>query len=130
VPKAALPQSGPFKAGDRVVVTRSIRGVPEGTAGTIKVVDGLSWPRYWVKFDTGHWIGSISATDLVKAKDWEAFKIRRAEEAARPKVEAAPEPATVTAGDVPAAAGADSKVPAHLLERSQKARARKAAGGG
>lgn len=117
----------PLKMRDRVVVTRSLRGVPEGTGGKIKVANGLIWDRYWVQFDNGLWLGSVSAADLVRESDWEEFKRRRAEEASRPKVESKEEAAVEAsdgAGAVPAA-GPASRVPAHLLERSQKARARK-----
>lgn len=117
----------PLKMRDRVVVTRSLRGVPEGTGGKIKVANGLIWDRYWVQFDNGLWLGSVSAADLVRESDWEEFKRRRAEEASRPKVESKEEAAVEASDGAGAgpAAGPASRVPAHLLERSQKARARK-----
>ena len=118
-----------LKARERVTLTRDIRGVPEGTNGVVKVANGLTWARYWVQFDNGLWVGSVSASDLVREGDYEDFKKRRAEEALRPKVAEAPAAAAGDAGAAPAAGGAASRVPAHLLERSQKARARKAAGG-
>lgn len=124
---AATETPAPLKLRERVVVTRSLRGVPEGTGGKIKVANGLTWDRYWVQFDNGLWLGSVSAADLVRESDWEDFKRRRAEEASRPKVEAKEE-AAVAVSDGAAtgpAAGPASRVPAHLLERSQKARARK-----
>ena len=120
-----------LKPRERVTLTRDIRGVPEGTHGIVKVANGLTWARYWIQFDNGEWIGSVSAADLVREGDYEEFKKRRAEEALRPKTEEKPaEAAAGDGGGAPAAGGAASRVPAHLLERSQKARARKAAGGG
>ena len=121
----------PLKPRERVTLTRSIRGVPEGTHGRVKVANGLTWARYWVEFDNGAWVGSVSASDLVREGDYDEFVKRRAEEALRPKEPEAPA-AAAAAGDGgggAAAGGAASRVPAHLLERSQKARARKAAGG-
>ncbi|HUP86675.1 MAG TPA: hypothetical protein VM143_13505 [Acidimicrobiales bacterium] len=119
-----------LKARERVTLTRDIRDVPEGTHGVVKVANGLTWARYWVQFDNGHWVGSVSASDLVREGDYEEFKKRRAEEALRPKAEAAPAaPSASGEGAAGAASGAASRVPAHLLERSQNARARKAAGG-
>lgn len=118
-----------LKPRDRVTLTRDIRGVPEGTNGRVKVVQGMTWARYWVAFDNGHWVGSVSGSDLVREGDYEEFKRRRAEEALRPKVVEQPA-AAAAAGDGgggAAAGAAASRVPAHLLERSQKARARKAA---
>ncbi len=117
-----------LKARQRVTLTRGIRGVPEGTAGLIKVANGLTWARYWVQFDNGAWVGSVSAADLVREDDWEAFKVRRAEEALRPKAPAGPVAAAADSGAAaPSGAATNSRVPAHLLERSQKARARKSA---
>lgn len=125
------PAKTALKARERVTLTRGIRGVPEGTHGVVKVANGLTWARYWVQFDNGAWVGSVSAADLVREGDFEEFKKRRAEEALRPKVEAQPAEAAAgaDAGGAAAGGGAASRVPAHLLERSQKARARKAAGG-
>jgi hypothetical protein len=122
----------PLKIGDRVVATHDFRGIAEGTTGRIRVVDGLGAPRYWVQWDNDEWMGNVHAVDVVRQSDWEAYKVRRAEEALRPKVEvkaeAAPAAAAGSGGGEGGGAGA-GRVPAHLLERSQNARARKAAGG-
>lgn len=107
---------------DRVTLTRAIRNVPEGTNGVVKVTNGLTWLRYWVQFDNGLWVGSVSGADLVREGGYEEFKRRRAEEALRPKETAKP---TEAAAAVDAGGPAASRVPAHLLERSQKARARR-----
>ena len=119
-----------LKPRERVTLTRDIRGVPEGTNGVVKVANGLTWARYWVQFDNGSWVGSVSAADLVREGDYDEFVKRRAEEALRPKVEE--KPAAAAADDGGAGGGASaasSRVPAHLLERSKRARERKAAGG-
>lgn len=119
-----------LKPQERVTLTRDIRNVPEGTNGKIKVAQGLTWARYWVQFDNGQWVGSVSAADLVREGDYEEFKKRRAEEALRPKVEDKPAEAPAADAGGGAAGAAASRVPAHLLERSKNARERKAAGGG
>ena len=112
-----------------MTLTRDIRGVPEGTSGVVKVANGLTWARYWVQFDNGSWVGSVSSADLVREGEYEAFVKWRAEEALRPKVEEKPIEAAAS-GDGGGDAGAgSSRVPAHLLERSKRARERKAAGG-
>ncbi|MEA3077286.1 MAG: hypothetical protein QOF60_2194 [Actinomycetota bacterium] len=120
----------PLKIGDRVVATHDFRGIAEGTTGRLRVVDGLAAPRYWVQWENDEWMGNVHAVDVVRQSEWEAYKVRRAEEALRPKVEVKAEaaPAAASGGDGGGAAGA-GRVPAHLLERSQKARARKATGG-
>jgi len=122
-----------LKKGSRVIVAEDLRGVPEGTGGKVKVIDGFDWLRAWVEFDNGVWMGSISADKLVPEDDWEDYKVRRVEEAAlaEQRKEQAALATTATAEAPAAAAGADagpaSKVPAHLLERSKAARARIAA---
>jgi hypothetical protein len=131
--------TGPFRPREKVVATRDVGPVPEGTLGVVKIATGLTWPRYWVAWDGDYrrWAGSVSESFLVRADEWEDFKRRREEERNRP-----PEPATAStsasageaAGDgaasAAAAGGAASKVPAHLLERSRAARERRAATGG
>jgi hypothetical protein len=123
-----------IKKRDRVVATIDLPGVPEGTAGKVKLVNGLGpWIRCWVKFDNGVWMGSVSSAHLVAADDWEDYKVRRAEEAEAAKHRAAA--AATAPAEAPAAADAGaaapsaaaSKVPAHLLERAKAARERKAA---
>ncbi len=129
----------PLRPRDRVVAVADLPGVPEGTPGTVMVVDGFTWVRYWVEWDNGVWRGSIGTDRLVRADQWEDFQRRRAEEKAR-LVEAAAQPPGVT-GTEPAAeeaaavgvaavgaaaSGAASRVPAHLLERARAARARAA----
>jgi hypothetical protein len=120
------------KPRSRVTLTRDIRNVPEGTNGVVKVANGLTWSRYWVQFDNGEWVGSVSGADLVREGDYDEFVQWRAEEALRPKVEDQPAAAAGDGGGDgggAAAGGADSRVPAHLLERSRAARARRAAAG-
>jgi hypothetical protein len=119
----------PLKQGDRVVATHDFRGLAEGTAGRIRVIDGLAAPRYWVQWDSGEWMGNVKAGDVVRQSDWEDYKARRAEEALRPKVEAKAEAAPAAAASGGDGGAGGGRVPAHLLERSQKARARRAAGG-
>lgn len=126
-------QSRPLKSNERVIVTTDLPGVPEGTAGRVKTAAGLTWPRYWVEFANGRWVGSVSQTSLVRQKDWASFQKLREEERLRPKVDTSAAAAAADGGadadGGAASAGGDSRVPAHLLERSRKARERLAAGG-
>ena len=99
-----------------------MRGVPEGTAGKVIHVQGLSWIRYWVWFDNGERVGTLGRNKLATADEWRRRFDAPAEAVSSPSVEGA--------GD--AAATADSSgdvggVPGHLLERSRAARARWAA---
>lgn len=122
----------PLKA--RVVAVRPLVGIPEGTAGRIELVAGLTWIRYWVHFDNDVWLGSVDKDAVVAEDDWPDYQERRAAaavEAARRATEApAPEVSAPAVEAAPAAdAGASSKIPAALLARSQAAKAKKAAAG-
>lgn len=100
-----------------------MRGVPEGTTGKVIHVQGLSWIRYWVWFDNGLRVGTLSRTKLATPDEWE-----RRHDVAK---------SVVVAGGAAAADGASGGaaaesiggVPVHLLERSKAARARLAAKG-
>ena len=64
--KTATPN---LRKGDKVVTTADLRDVPEGTAGKVIVVNGLTWIRYWVRFENGEVLGSISRDKLATKQD-------------------------------------------------------------
>jgi hypothetical protein len=114
----------PFRKGDKVTATVDLPNVPAGTTGRVKLVNGLTWTRYWVFFDNGVDLGSIDQKALVRTKQWDDYQVHRLEAATR-----ATAPAAAPSGDgdggaaAPAAApGAGSGVPEHLLERTRKRR--------
>ncbi len=119
VPPTALAE---LAVGTPVVSTVPMRGVPEGTAGKVIHVQGLSWIRYWVWFDNGQRVGTLGRTRLATVDEW----ARRFDAPAAPS---AVEPAVSPVDGGPAAeSGGDvGGVPGHLLERSRAARARWAA---
>lgn len=126
----------PFKRNEVVKATMNLPGVPEGTVGKVKVINGFSWQRYWVFFDNGVDLGQLDKDELVRPDHWDEFFERQAaaEEAAIRAAEAAANGTTAeAAGGGDAAAAADPNdplariralVPPHLLERSAAARAR------
>lgn len=125
--------SGALPAKTRVVATRPLIGVPEGTPGRIELVIGLTWIRYWVHFDNGVWFGPVDTAAVVEEHDWPDYQRRRQaeSEAAAQRASEAPEP-TAAPAEAPAADEGDattSKIPAALLARSQAAKAKKAAAG-
>jgi hypothetical protein len=119
-----------LRSGERVVAAVHLPGVPEGTTGRVNLVVGLSWIRYWVRFDNGVVTGSIHRDKLARPKEWVAIKEQRARAAEAPEAapEAAPEGDDAAAEEAPSGTGAASRVPAHLLERSRQARAKANAG--
>lgn len=133
--KTVAPET-PFKKNDVVKATMDLPGVPKGTVGKIKVINGFSWTRYWVFFDNGIEVGQLDTNELVRPEHWDHFFEQKelAEERARAAAEAAANGVEVAAdGGGDAAAAADPNdplarvralVPPHLLERSAAARAR------
>lgn len=124
----------PFARNEVVMATEDLPGVPARTAGKVKVVNGVTWRRYWVFFDNGVQLGSLDSHELVRPEDWEHFLTARAErEAAAAAAAAAAATGAAGGEDTAAAAGTDddspnarlrAMVPAYLLERSASARAR------
>ena len=53
-----------LRKGDKVVASADLRGVPAGTEGKVALVNGLSWVRYWIRFDNGVAIGSVNRSHL------------------------------------------------------------------
>jgi hypothetical protein len=107
---------------EKVRANIDLPGVPAGTRGKVLQATGLTWLRYRVLFDNGVEMGLLDGRHLVKAKEFVPIDQR---------VVVVPTEAS-TAGDVDEAdAGGDGGaadnafgVPAHLLERSKKARER------
>lgn len=59
-----------LKRKSKVVAAVELPGVPAGTTGTVILVDGIRWIRYWVRFDNGVELGSIDGSQLSTMKDW------------------------------------------------------------
>ena len=109
---------------ERVVATEDMPGIPMGTAGKVIFPEGLTWIRYWVRFDNGVVRGTLDRRKLARPDEWAELVRRR--ESGEDDVAAAP----TSGGDAPAAAAAEGEsvmvngvaVPAHLIERSKNRR--------
>jgi hypothetical protein len=114
-----------LKPKERVVATDDMPGIPMGTTGKVVFPEGLTWIRYWVRFDNGVIRGTIDRRKLARPGEWAEIVRRR---------ESGEEEATATAPSgrdgAPAAAAAEGEsvmvngvaVPAHLIERSKNRR--------
>ncbi len=118
-----------LRKGEKVVAATDLRQVPVGTTGTVMLVNGLSWIRYWVRFDNGVALGSINRSALARPEEWErrlagGGKTDADGEAASPAAAAAVAEGSEaeTVGDVTTPNGA--VVPAQLVERAKRARER------
>jgi hypothetical protein len=114
-----------LKPKERVVATDDMPGIPAGTTGKVIFPEGLTWIRYWVRFDNGVVRGTIDRKKLARPGEWAEIVRRR--ESGEEDVAAT----TTASGDgAPEAASsaADSvmvngvPVPTHLIERSKKRR--------
>jgi hypothetical protein len=99
-------------------------GVPIGTPGKVLQVAGLTWIRYRVLFENGVDHGLLDGRHVVARKDFVPLD-ERVEVDEVEAVEAGADDGAAAASG--AAADNEFGVPAHLLERSVAARARRAA---
>ncbi|MGH9209612.1 MAG: hypothetical protein ACRD2C_02920 [Acidimicrobiales bacterium] len=115
-----------FRRNETVRALDDLPGVPKGTRGRVLLVDGFTWTRYRVAFENGYDLGSIDGSHLSRAKQYDAAIAQR-ERAAEP---AAVEVDDGDSGEAAVAAAGEGAVvngvtiPAHLLERSKRARER------
>lgn len=127
----------PFRKNETVKATMDLPGVPKGTTGKIKVINGFTWTRYWVFFENGVDLGQLDTQELVRPEHWDHFFEQKAlaEERAAKAAEAAANGAAPATDGGGTSGGADADpndplariramVPPHLLERSAAARAR------
>lgn len=59
-----------LRKGAEVVARVPLRDVPEGTVGKVTMVTGISWIRYWVRFENGISLGSINRAKLATPEEW------------------------------------------------------------
>jgi hypothetical protein len=107
---------------EKVRANIDLPGVPAGTPGKVLQVTGLTWLRYRVLFANGVQQGLLDGRHLVKPKEFVPLDQRVAVEPG----EAIASGDAAEADDGADAGAADNAfgVPAHLLERSKKARER------
>lgn len=114
--------------GAKVVARSELRDVPEGTAGRVQLVNGLSWIRYWVRFDNGVSLGSVDRSVLATKDEWKRLQAGEdvfGEEAAEAEAEAAGEGGAVEAdsgGGKTTPSG--TFVPQKFIDRAAAARQR------
>jgi hypothetical protein len=119
-----------FRRNEWVKNLDDLPGVPAGTRGRVYLVEGFTWTRYRVLFDNGIDIGSLDGAVLARPREF-ASALERREQAAVAAEAAAAEAETVAEEGAGAAGEGKTvngvSVPAHLLDRSRRARERLAA---
>jgi hypothetical protein len=118
--KRAAADNG-FRRHEKVVANVDMLGIPAGTPGKVLLVNGMTWRRYRVLFANGEDRGSLDHRHLVRPKEFVPLDQRVEEEVVE---ETAAESDGDGAAEAAAVDGNRFGVPAHLLERSRKARER------
>lgn len=116
-----------FRRNEKVKALDDLPGVPRGSEGRVLLVDGFTWTRYRVAFANGRDIGSIDGGQLCRPKEYEAALAEREKAAAVVAEGASANGEDAEATPAPTGEGAvvgSASVPAHLLERSRRARGR------
>ena len=115
-----------LKPKERVVATEDMPGIPMGTTGKVIFPEGLTWIRYWVRFDNGVVRGTLDRRKIARPKEWAEIVRRR--ESGEDLVDASASAGGDGGESAPAAAAGESvmvngvAVPAHLIERSKNRR--------
>ena len=113
--------SSRIKSGAIVKATDDLPGVPKGTKGKVAMSNGVTWKRYWVRFENGELLSHVHHGDIVIARAWDQFFIEqeRAAEAAA----AAAAGITTDDGGGSGGGGGDNAfgVPQYLLDRTKAA---------
>ena len=103
-----------------MLATTDIPGVPKGTRGKVAMSNGITWKRYWVRFENGELLGHIDHDNIVIERAWDRYF---AEKEAAAAAAAAGASAATDAGDGGASGGGDTPfgVPQYLLDRTKAA---------
>lgn len=116
-----------FRRNEAVTALDDLPGVPQGTKGRVVLVDGFTWTRYRVAFENGYDLGSIDGSHLSRVKQYEAALAQRAAGPAQADADVSGEESGEAAVGAASGEGAvvnGVTIPAHLLERSKRARER------
>lgn len=113
----------------KVVARTELRDVPEGTAGRVVLVNGMTWIRYWVRFENGIYLGSLDRDVLATEDEWRRHLAGEDVWGAEAEQVTGADDADADDGGGAAAGGggttpAGTVVPQHLLDRSAAARQR------
>ncbi len=128
--------SAPLKPHTKVRSVIDLPNVAKYSNGKVELANGVTWVRYWVRFENGESIGHISHGDVIPVKFWDQYLVHKeqtereaAEAEARAAAAAEAGVDAAASGGGEAAAGGGSvingvSIPPHLLERSAAARTR------
>ena len=109
-----------IRSGAKVRATTDLPGVPKGTNGKVAMSNGITWKRYWVRFENGELLGHIDHDDIVISRAWDQFFVDQERKAA--EAEAGTAGVAADGGDGGGGGGDNAfGVPQYLLDRTQAA---------
>lgn len=112
--------TAPIRRGAKVRATTDLPRVPKGTEGKVAMANGITWRRYWVRFENGELLGHVDHDNIVISRAWDDYFA--AKEAAAAAAEADATGADDGGGGGGASAGDNPfGVPQYLLDRTQAA---------
>ncbi len=62
---------GKLRRREKVVAAVDLPRVPAGTKGKVIMVNGMTWIRYWVRFENGIDLGQVSRDELARVDEWD-----------------------------------------------------------
>jgi len=108
-----------IKAGAKIKATKDLPGVPMGTRGKVAISNGLTWKRYWVRFENGEMLGHVNHEDIVIERAWDYY-FKAKEEAEFAAANAAASGGSSDADSAAAGGGENAfGVPQYLLDRTK-----------
>lgn len=110
-----------IRAGAKVKATVDLPNVPKGTQGKVALSNGVTWLRYWVRFENGELLSHIDHSDIVQSRAWDQFFWQQERDAEAAAAAAAGISADDGGGGGGAAADNAFGVPQYLLDRTKAA---------
>ena len=107
-----------IRAGAKVCATTDLPGVPQGTNGKVAMSNGITWKRYWVRFENGELLSYVDHDKIVLRRAWDQFFLEQEAAAAAVERTSAAGPGTSGGGE---AADNAFGVPQYLLDRTKSA---------
>lgn len=111
--------SSRIRAGAKVRATTDLPGVPQGTHGKVAMSNGITWLRYWVRFENGELLSHVDHDNIVISRAWDDYFVQK--EAAAAAAEAGASTSSAAAAGGGQAADNAFGVPQYLLDRTKAA---------
>ena len=108
-----------IRSGAKVRATTDLPGVPQGTSGKVAMSNGITWKRYWVRFENGELLSHVDHDKIVLSRAWDQYFLEK--EAAAAAAVSGTSGSDSGGSDGGQAADNAFGVPQYLLDRSKAA---------